>query len=500
MSALQYKLWTALGIVLMCVPGGARAQQQGQTQGQSQGQSQEQGQTQGQSQEQSQPQDQAQAPIPAYHSPFASIGGNENLGPEDLAPDTQPLAGVETLSLGIPESRSYWEPSANVTSTAASNGLGANSGWTTFTNLSGGLALHDTSGRSNLSLSYEGGAVVSDDGGTGNGVTQELGLVENLSWERETLSFFEQASYVPETIFGYAGIGALTLPGGNPVVLPPGLGLNGTILTARNDQLYDSSLVQIDIKLSPRSSLTLAGGYSLLDYFGPTLLNTNDTIFQAGYNHLLTRKDTIALQYRFSAFRYEGSSQLINDNTVQLSYARRVTGRLAFQVGAGPEFTFFSMPVLTGPASSGPASSLQLDWSASTSLTYQMERTQLALSYGHGVSGGAGVFTGSVQDTMTGSLSYPFSRTMSAGFATGYARNKALAIPGSLVVNQAYDYWFGDATLSHSLGRTMNLALSYEVQYQNSNFGFCAGPTCGTGLVIHEISVGLGWHTVPLLF
>lgn len=492
MSFSRYKFWTLVGIALLCVPGGTRAQQPNQGQGQAQDEA--------QPQDQPQPQEPYQAPIPAYRSPFA--GGNVEQAPQELTPDTQPLAGVQTLSLGIPEGHTYWQPSAGVTGNATSNGFGASNGWTTYEDLVGGLSLHDISGRSNLALSYLGGGQVYQGGGTGTGnaVIQELGLLETLSWERTTLSLFEQASYVPETGFGYAGVGGLAIPGGNPVVLQPGFGVTGTILTVPTQQLENSSLVEVDTKLSARSSLTFVGGYSLLHFFDVNLLDTNGTIFQAGYNRNLNRKDTIAVLYRFNALRFGSNNQTINDNLAQLSYARRVTGRLAFQAGAGPEISFFGMPIFTGPGTGGPPSNTLLNWSVSTSLNYQLEQSLLAVSYIHGVTGGAGVFTGSIGDTLTGSLSHQFARTIGGGFTTGYARNHALATVGAPTLNQTFDYWFGEATLTHPIGRTANLALSYEERYQVSNAKFCVGLACSTSLDIHQVSVGLSWQAAPIVF
>jgi hypothetical protein len=491
MSALRHRLWAALAIALLCVPC-LLAQSQNQNQGQSP------------SQDQSQPQDQSETPIPAYHSPFASAAdnGNANSGDQNLTPDTHSLAGAQGLSLGLPESRTYWQAAANVSSTATSNGLGAASGWTSYTNLLGGLTLHDIAGRSDLDLSYLGGGLISNDGGVGNGVIQELGLVEKLSWRRATLSLLDQSQYLPEAGFGYAGAGGLALPGGNPVELQPGLTPNGTILTTRGQQLENSSIAELDTVLSPRSSWTILGGYSLLHFFGNNLLDVNDTIVQTGYNRDLTRKDTIAVLYQFSAFRFTGNSQTINNNSVQVSYARRVTGRLAFRVAAGPEFSSFGTPVVTGSGStSGTPTGSLLTYSLNTALTYQLgPRSQLDLSYVHAVGGGAGVFTGSIADTATGSLSHRLTQTLSATITTGYARNHALSVPGLATVNQSYNYWLGGVTLSQAWGRAMNMFLSYQAEYQNSNSGFCVGPTCGTSVTINLISVGLNWRARPIAF
>ena len=510
MSASRYSYWAALGILLMCVPVSMAQQQNQENQDSSQSPDQS------QSQDQTQPQDQSQAPIPAYRSPFGSVTGNDNsnASPQDLTPDTQPLAGAQVLSLGSPEQRSYWQLHADVNSTATSNGLGAVGGWTTYTTFLGGINLHAFARHSNLGLSYVGGGLVSNDGGTSNGITQELSLSETLSWQRVTVSFFNQGSYLPQTGFGYGGMGGLALPGA-PTQLQPGLTPAGTILTTRGQQLANSSFGEINFKISPQSSFTFLGGYSLLHFFENDLLNTNNAVFQAGYNREITRKNTIALLYRFNAFRYSSGGQALNDNIAHVSFARRVTGRLAFQISAGPEVTFVSTP--GSPASSAlavrqphlPLQSLGtssatsgtiVNWSLGTSLTYQLERTGLGLSYFHGVNGGSGVLAGAIGDTVTASLSRPLSRSWGSSFSAGYARNTALAIPGFETFSQSYNYWFGRATLNHSWTRTLNLFLSYQMNYQDSNSAFCAGPTCGTNVIINSVSVGLDWLPRPNLF
>jgi hypothetical protein len=75
-----------------------------------------------------------------------------------------------------------------------------------------------------------------------------------------------------------------------------------------------------------------------------------------------------------------------------------------------------------------------------------------------------------------------------------------VAVGTTTPLSQAYDYWFVGANLSHPVGRALGLTLSYQMQYQDSNTSFCIGPTCGTSVIRHLISVGVGWHERPLLF
>jgi hypothetical protein len=135
-----------------------------------------------------------------------------------------------------------------------------------------------------------------------------------------------------------------------------------------------------------------------------------------------------------------------------------------------------------------------------TALQWQAERTSLGLAYSHGVSGGSGVLAGAVTDVVTGSVTRQVSRTFSNGLTAGYSRNEGVAIGSSTLSSQTYDYWFAGASLTHPMGRALGLTFSYQMQYQTSNARFCIGPTCGTDVIRHLISVGVGWHERPLLF
>jgi hypothetical protein len=217
----------------------------------------------------------------------------------------------------------------------------------------------------------------------------------------------------------------------------------------------------------------------------------------------MSQRNTIAVLYSFSAFRFSHFDQSIDDHTAQISFARRVTGRLAFQIGAGPQVVMFRTPIPSGSGSSGggTTSSTQIYWSLNTALQYQVQRIGLGLAYNHGVSGGSGVLAGAIGDTVTGSVTRQMSRTFSSGVTAGYARNYGLTTESETSpASQTYNYWFAGASFSHPWGRSLGLTLSYQMQYQDSNSTFCIGPACGTKLVRHLISVGLGWHERRLLF
>jgi hypothetical protein len=490
MRTIRRTIWAAICMVGTIVPI-SMAQQQGQQL----------------------PADQAAPPIPAYRSPLASAADNVDdqdliADPNKMIPDSRSLTGAQIYSLGeLATSHSYWQPHIDFTSTIDSNGLSSttNTGWTTWSSFYGGIDLHRIAGNSNLSMAYSGGASVSNNGSANNGIIQNLLFADKFAFRRATLSLMDQLNYLPESAFGsqYGNMG--TPLGSGSIGLQPGLVPGQSILTTSGQRVSNSFVPEFDVNLTARTSLTFVGNYSLLHYFDNDLLNYYSAGIQTGYNHQMTRKDTIAVSYSFNAYRYSNFNQSIDDHVVHLSYGRRVTGKLAFQVAAGPEYTIFQTPITsTGNTGAGTtsSSSSHLYWSLNAALTYQLRRTGLALSYAHGVSGGSGVQAGSIADTVTGSATRQFSRTLSGNWSVSYARNNGLTVnaPGSTSANQAFDYWSSNVGLNHPMGRTMNVSLNYLLQYQNSNSSFCVGPTCGSSFVRHEISFSVGWHERPLVF
>jgi hypothetical protein len=517
MRASFYSLGVAAFLAVISVPT-ARAQQQNPDQQPSQGQ--------------------PAAPIPAYRSPLAGLSGSgdaqdQNAGAQGLVPDNRPLAGAQDLSLGAPAfEHSFWEPNFGVMSTADTNPLTATQtgGWTNYASFFGGVDVQRVSGISDLSLMYVGGdQLLSSDGGIGNSVVQEFELGEKLSWRRSTLSFFDQLGYLPEAFFGFGGFGSFGgisgtgLSGGgiNGVGLSGGgtLGLQNvyepgqSILTTRGQRLINSSIVQVDTLLTPRSSLTFLGGYSLMDFFDNNLLDSGRAFFQAGFNRQMTREDTLAVFYRFSAFQYSDVNQSIKDNSFQVSYGRSITGRLALQVSGGPDVAFLQLALSPSPGSSGGAgggngnppgttasSASHLYWSIHTALSYQLRRTEFELNYMHGLSEGSGVLAGSISDNVRGAATRQLSRTMNGTFNFGYARNQGLNLASSTPTSQTYNNWFAGVGLTHSWGRSLDLFLRYQLQYQDSNSAFCIGQSCGTSFVRNMISFGLAWNKGPIPF
>jgi len=146
-----------------------------------------------------------------------------------------------------------------------------------------------------------------------------------------------------------------------------------------------------------------------------------------------------------------------------------------------------------------------------------LRKASLSASYSHGVTGGSGVLAGSVTNSTSGSVSQRLTQALTGTFTVGYSRNQGVVIPGlngtagtgyciplqtgnCLSSNQTYDYVFGGAGLSRSLGRSATIYGHYQVNYQNSSASFCLTVTCGRSYIQHQISLSLGWRPQPFAF
>ncbi len=112
------------------------------------------------------------------------------------------------------------------------------------------------------------------------------------------------------------------------------------------------------------------------------------------------------------------------------------------------------------------------------------------------LSGGSGVFTGANTDQLQFNFDRRLSREWTSDWSFGYARNGAV---NSLPFSQLYNSFYVGGNLSRPLGRNANFTIGYTAQIQTSNQPVCAAGTCSTEFTVHQIMLGLQWHTRPFV-
>lgn len=410
-------------------------------------------------------------------------------------PDTRPLSGAEEITVGTRgRARNYVLPSLQVTAYGDSNRFISSAGTSKIEmvgTIVGRLAAQRVTRTNQLTMDYMGGGLLYARESDLNATMHEFGFTENWKGRRWGLMLGDRVSYLPESPFGFYGFGSPGLGAGgfgtnlgqlNPMFTP-----NQSILSGRGSRVSNTTVAQVEYDLSARSAFTATASYGLLRFQESGPIDSDHRIYTAGYSYMVTRRDTVAISYGFSQFRFKGVSVGFDNHFVQLSYGRRVTGRLAFELAGGPQFDVFRNPT-TG-------SDQRVSWNAHSSLRYRLRRTDVGFSYGHYTTSGSGVLFGAQTDQINGSIGWRLSRNWSGSLNPGYAHNNRLAQTTAQGVSVSYDSIHAGFRLYRALGRYMDMSFNYSVQDQRSSSTGQEGINGGNVLVRHVFGFGFNWHT-----
>lgn len=451
-------------------------------------------------------------PKPPAHSyfPLFTDAGNQDQDMQSqqsaLNPDENSLTGAQQLTLGSAQlEHSYWVPGFQFQNSFQSNGpsSGAQSGgnWLSMSYILGTLSLLESWRHATLALNYSGGGALSSSSAVPNSHYHQFGLTQAFHWQRWQLQFFDQLSFLPANPFGFGGVSNISTPGvgatlgGNQPGLQPNYVPTQSIYTSFGSRLSNGFVTQIDYSLTRRSSLTAVGSIGILHFLDGNSIDTNDAIFSLGYNYQLTARNTFGLFYRFSGYRYVGISQGYNDHAAQLTFGRKVTGRLALQLFGGPEVTEFRQPIGTATQ--------RVAFSGGATLKYAFKRAELSGSYMRGLSGGSGVLIGSSQDLVQTGLAFQPFRRWQGNLGMGYAHNGQILGNSILTISNAFNSIYASGGLNRSLSPAAQFSVNYTYQHQNTSQSLCPLGSCGSSFGpsfdVHQIWIGFNWRARPFV-
>jgi hypothetical protein len=403
-------------------------------------------------------------------------------------PDTHLLSSAETLGLGsLRGFRDIFDPALKV-SEFGETGLVPRQ-TTIESNFGGSLDLDHHWGRYHMAAAYNGADVIYQPSYFGMHYVpyHDLGISLEISSGRWTFRLRDDARYSWGTGFGGAFTGgpAQGLQNSPLNSIQPSLVPNATIQTGLVRQLNNTALGEADYAFSRRTTMTIVVSYGFY-FFAGDYIDSQSINGRVGYNYAVSAANSISLNYDYSHTSFGGASNRLQTDLVQMSFGRKITGRLAFQLGAGPQ--------LLRTNNSGLSAPRQLSWSASSALTYNLTRTSYSLSYFRGVTAGSGVFYGSKSQTITGTVNRQFTRFWSASMNGGYGTNESL-VPGVVFVSR-FDNWFAGASLNRQMGRQVRFTLSYSYQQETNGAGVCPVLSCGLpgATVFRQFGATLQWH------
>lgn len=408
--------------------------------------------------------------------------------------EQKPLTGAEQYTLSMMGSgHNYFYPLFQVAESGNTNGNNQ-FGSTTFetvSTISGAFSLNHVWSRYNFSANYAGSGFIYNRDPSMSSSAHTFSLSQRITGIRSSFLVTDAVNYLPEAAFGYArfgnfggiGVGGMNgIDSGNlnGIYVP-----NQSILTGDSTRVSNAAVGEYDYSLSPLSSLTFTGAYSLLRFPDSGFINSNAGIFGMGYNHRITSRDKVAITYMGSVYRYDQSSNDFTNHIVAIMYGHQISHLLSLSLGGGPQVNMF------GSAANNDTS---VSWYATASLAYHLQRTEFSLYYMHYTSGGAGVFLGSKTDKVDLTIDRQLSRMWAGDVSMGYSHNQNLQGTTTSPTSPTFNTWYASANLQRPLGQYMNVFLSYNLQQQSSANPYCIGSNCGTFYTRNYFSLGFNWH------
>ncbi len=437
-----------------------------------------------------------------------TIGATASSTPSTAPIPMTPISGAQTLAPTFGETRlSYVVPALACTEYATSNpsGYNQNQGLFSQTSCAGNVTLQKVGQHTQFNLDYTGGVFYyAPQVQQGNqtdisqfGTAHALGVYEQVNGARWNWMVGDQGTYLPESPMGFAGFAGLTSFGGgmggsaisNAPALNPAFSPNQSIYGGLANRFSNLAMTEVSYLASPRSTFTGTAMFGTLQFLTEGYSDERYWIAMAGYNHMLSRADEVALAYQEMHFNFGAGQNLITRGASFL-YGRTLNQHFTIQLSVAP----------MEQESNYPQTGTLRDFFVGTydSLLYAGGRWNGSLTFEHVLTGGAGVLAGAELNMVRGDVGRQLSRTWHGSVNVGFSNNRALQSNPSANTRATYDYWQAGASLSHEFGPHISMYLNYEFARQTSNTNVCVGGACRDLYYRQMGGVGISWHARPI--
>jgi hypothetical protein len=457
---------------------------------------------------QTEPAQAPQNPDDTQHTPPPAAFGQDN--PPVVVNENPPISALDQPSLEPNiQPRSMLLGGVEAAESLDSNiGSDARPALHSVTRGLGGLTLQRLWNRYQFAAAYVGGVGYYNRAGDGLKQIHELQAQQSLLWRTGQLTVRDSFSYLPEGSFGYGAYGGaggfqLGLGGMGEGMGVMGSGFGGHFGQFGSGQfgslgqaprITNVALVDVVQGISPRTSVTAAGSYGLVHFTDDSsgFVNSRQAGGQAGLSHSLSAKDQVAFTYGFQSFHFPGvlGANNINSHVVQGMYGHRITGRMDFVLGAGPQWTRIQDPLL--------GTTTRLTVAGRFSLRYRFRLTNTALSFERFDTSGSGFFAGAVSNIARAQASRKLGRRYTGQVNLGFAHNQRLQSAALGVAATSYNYGFAGFGLRRQFNYNWGAFLGY--QWNDQIFDTCpvVGTNCNRISVRHVLTVGVDWHFRPI--
>jgi hypothetical protein len=444
---------------------------------------------------------QQEQPLPAYGQQGASTPITENPPISGLD-----LPGLEPHAAPL----SYLQPGATVSESIDSNVENVPGSGTaqSISRAVGSIALQRLWSHYDLAAQYMGGVAYYNLEGIGWKALQQFDVEQKITWKRGQLSVRDSFSYLPEGNFG-AAYGSLGSEGiaslGNTAF---GSFWGGSTLGTLGlvPRITNISLADVTENLTPKSAVTAAGGYAVTHFYGTdpntgiSYLNNTQVSAQIGYDRILTSHTQIAFVYGYQGFDFSSVGTAFHSHVFQAMYGHRISGRMDFLIGAGPQITLIGeCTVFVVTCLTPEIPDTRIGVAGRARLRYQLRRTSLDLSYERFETSGSGFFAGAQTDIAQLRADHPINRVWSAFADLGFTGNSRSQLASEGVNAARYDYAFAGGGVHRPFGRNFHAFVSYQFNELIFDHSFCTpASACNRISNRHVGTIGVDWTPRPI--
>ena len=234
--------------------------------------------------------------------------------------------------------------------------------------------------------------------------------------------------------------------------------------------LSNSGNVGLSYQFALNGMVGASGTFSNLHFFNSAevtgLADSNSQGGSVFYSLRAARLHYFGVTYQYQRLASSSATQGESEtqtHAILFYYTLYPTPTLTLSVFGGPQHSNTVQGALGGlPLPSAVA------WNPSIggSLSWQGQRTNVAVSYSHAISGGGGLSGAVKSDSANLSLRRQLARTFDASLSGGYAQNNILGSP--LFGGSSDGHTIsGTASLSKQLGEHLNLQIGYTRLHQH---------------------------------
>lgn len=332
--------------------------------------------------------------------------------------------------------------------------------------VSGNLAFSTKSETGPFSLVYTGGVQIPEQSDISTNYFQSLALSQSLLIKSWSVGVTDVVSYLPQS----PTVGLSGIPGtGDLGLTPVGIGSEPAqdVLTTNSTRVSNTVSASVGRRLSGRDSVSGSAAYGLLHFFGDTGIDNTQISASAGLNHQFDPRTSANVGVSYGIFRYDLAGHTsFTTRGVSVGAQRQVTRALGVSASGGPQWVNSSDQL---------AIRSRLTWGASVAANYAKRIFVTQIAYSRGVNAGSGVQTGSISDSLTGSLSRSFGPSWSTSLNAGFTRSQGLASTPTaanvavlgIANNGSISGFYGGVQASRRISRSISATGSYTALTQS---------------------------------